>query len=144
MTGRKAGTTLTKATSSNTQCRHGFKSCSAWNVLLLKPEHIQVRLKSARDHLAHRGLGQCGQIRPKWKSLAWTLLAVGWKHHSWGDMMYCEKPPSTSENNEKETFSMTIIPNYEKSISRFWCSLASLVTPIDNLWMDLKVCFAHW
>ncbi len=30
---------------------HGLKSCSAHNVLLLKPAHAQVRLKFVKDHL---------------------------------------------------------------------------------------------
>ncbi len=46
-----AGTKVTKATISNTLCRQGLKSCSARRVPLLKPVHVQARLKFAREHL---------------------------------------------------------------------------------------------
>ncbi len=36
---------------SNTLHRHGLKSCSARKVPLLKPAHVQARLKFAKDHL---------------------------------------------------------------------------------------------
>ncbi|KAK3543638.1 hypothetical protein QTP70_025991 [Hemibagrus guttatus] len=48
---QKAGTKVTKATISNTLRRQGLKSCSARRVPLLKPVHVQARLKFAREHL---------------------------------------------------------------------------------------------
>ncbi|KAJ4943701.1 hypothetical protein JOQ06_006199, partial [Pogonophryne albipinna] len=48
---QRAGTKVTKATISNTQRRQGLKSCSARRVPLLKPVHVQARLKFAREHL---------------------------------------------------------------------------------------------
>uniref|UniRef100_A0A3Q3LNM3 Transposase Tc1-like domain-containing protein n=1 Tax=Mastacembelus armatus TaxID=205130 RepID=A0A3Q3LNM3_9TELE len=48
---QRAGTKVTKATISNTLRRQGLKSCSARRVLLLKPVHVQARLKFAREHL---------------------------------------------------------------------------------------------
>ncbi len=48
---QRAGTKVTKATISNTLHRHGLKSCSARCVPLLKPVHVQARLKFAREHL---------------------------------------------------------------------------------------------
>ncbi len=48
---QRAGTKVTKATISNTLCRQGLKSCSARRVPLLKPVHVQARLKFAREHL---------------------------------------------------------------------------------------------
>ncbi|KAJ4926540.1 hypothetical protein JOQ06_008713 [Pogonophryne albipinna] len=48
---QRAGTKVTKATISNTLRRQGFKSCSARRVPLLKPVHVQARLKFAREHL---------------------------------------------------------------------------------------------
>ncbi|KAJ4941247.1 hypothetical protein JOQ06_027533, partial [Pogonophryne albipinna] len=48
---QRAGTKVTKATISNTLSRHGLKSCSARRVPLLKPVHVQARLKFAREHL---------------------------------------------------------------------------------------------
>ncbi len=44
---KRAGTTVSTVTISNTLHRHGLKSCSARKVLLLKP----ARLKFAKDHL---------------------------------------------------------------------------------------------
>uniref|UniRef100_A0AAY5KP20 Transposase Tc1-like domain-containing protein n=1 Tax=Esox lucius TaxID=8010 RepID=A0AAY5KP20_ESOLU len=48
---KKAGTTVSKKTISNTLCWHGLKSCSARKVPLLKPAHVQAHLKFANDHL---------------------------------------------------------------------------------------------
>ncbi len=48
---QRAGTKETKATISNTLRRQGLKSCSARRVPLLKPVHVQARLKFAREHL---------------------------------------------------------------------------------------------
>ncbi|KAJ4944119.1 hypothetical protein JOQ06_012664 [Pogonophryne albipinna] len=48
---QSAGTKVTKATISNTLRRQGLKSCSARHVPLLKPVHVQARLKFAREHL---------------------------------------------------------------------------------------------
>ena len=42
---KRAGTTVSKKTISNTLRRHGLKSCSARKVPLLKPAHVQARLK---------------------------------------------------------------------------------------------------
>ncbi len=48
---KRAGTTVSTVIISNTLHRHGLKSCSARKVPLLKPAHVQARLKFARDHL---------------------------------------------------------------------------------------------
>ncbi len=48
---QRAGTKVTKATISNTLRGQGLKSCSARRVPLLKPVHVQARLKFAREHL---------------------------------------------------------------------------------------------
>ena len=48
---KRAGTTVSKTTISNILRRHGLKSCSARKVPLLKPAHVQARLKFANDHL---------------------------------------------------------------------------------------------
>ncbi|KAI4880065.1 hypothetical protein NFI96_013370 [Prochilodus magdalenae] len=46
-----AGTNVPNAPISNTLRRQGLRSCSARRVPLLKPVHIQARLKFAREHL---------------------------------------------------------------------------------------------
>ncbi len=48
---QRAGTKVSKATISNTLRRQGLKSCSARRVPLLKPVHVQARLKFTREHL---------------------------------------------------------------------------------------------
>uniref|UniRef100_A0AAY5L890 Transposase Tc1-like domain-containing protein n=1 Tax=Esox lucius TaxID=8010 RepID=A0AAY5L890_ESOLU len=48
---KRAGTTVSKKTISNTLRCHGLKSCSTRKVPLLKPAHVQARLKFANDHL---------------------------------------------------------------------------------------------
>ncbi len=48
---KRAGTTVSTVTISNTLYRHGLKSCSARKVPLLKPAHVQARLKFAKNHL---------------------------------------------------------------------------------------------
>ncbi len=48
---KRAGTTVSTVTINNTLHRHGLKSCSARKVPLLKPAHVQARLKFAKDHL---------------------------------------------------------------------------------------------
>ena len=48
---QRVGTKVTKPTISNTLRRQGLKSCSARRVPLLKPVHVQARLKFARVHL---------------------------------------------------------------------------------------------
>ncbi|KAJ4931486.1 hypothetical protein JOQ06_025781 [Pogonophryne albipinna] len=48
---QRAGTKVTKATISNTLRRQGLKSCGARRLPLLKPVHVQARLKFAREHL---------------------------------------------------------------------------------------------
>ncbi|XP_073690597.1 uncharacterized protein [Garra rufa] len=48
---KRAGTTVSTVTISNTLRRHGLKSCSTRKVLLLKPAHVQAHLKFAKDNL---------------------------------------------------------------------------------------------
>ncbi|KAI5106480.1 retinol dehydrogenase 12-like isoform X2 [Silurus meridionalis] len=48
---KRAGTTVSKVTVGNTLRCHGLKSCMARKVPLLKPAHVQARLKFANDHL---------------------------------------------------------------------------------------------
>ncbi len=61
---QRAGTKVTKATISNTLRRQGLKSCSARRVPLLKPVHVQARLKFARAFgWSRRGLGECHMVR---------------------------------------------------------------------------------
>ncbi len=48
---KRAGTTVSMVTISNTLHRHGLKSCSTLQVPLLKPAHVQACLKLAKDYL---------------------------------------------------------------------------------------------
>ena len=59
-----AGTPVSKKTISNTLRRHGLKSCSARKVPLLKPAHVQARLKFANDHLDDQ--------EEEWEKVMWS------------------------------------------------------------------------
>uniref|UniRef100_A0A803JIR7 Transposase Tc1-like domain-containing protein n=1 Tax=Xenopus tropicalis TaxID=8364 RepID=A0A803JIR7_XENTR len=48
---KRAGTTVSKVTVGTALRHHGFKSCIALKVPLLKSSHVQARLKFANDHL---------------------------------------------------------------------------------------------
>uniref|UniRef100_A0A8C7PMU4 Transposase Tc1-like domain-containing protein n=1 Tax=Oncorhynchus mykiss TaxID=8022 RepID=A0A8C7PMU4_ONCMY len=61
---KRAGTTVSKKTISNTLRRHGLKSCSARKVPLRKPAHVQARLKFANDHL--------DDPEEKWEKVMWS------------------------------------------------------------------------
>ncbi len=52
---KRAGTTISTVTISNTLHHHGLKSCSVRKVPLLKIAHVQTRLKFAKDHLDDPG-----------------------------------------------------------------------------------------
>ncbi|KAK6298276.1 hypothetical protein J4Q44_G00313310 [Coregonus suidteri] len=61
---KRAGTTVSKKTISNTLRRHGLKSCSTRKVPLLKPAHVQARLKFANDHL--------DDPEEEWEKVMWS------------------------------------------------------------------------
>ena len=61
---KRAGTTVSKKTISNTLRRHGLKSCSARKVPLLKPVHVKARLKFANDHL--------DDPEEEWEKVMWS------------------------------------------------------------------------
>ncbi|KAI4877231.1 hypothetical protein NFI96_001655 [Prochilodus magdalenae] len=75
---QEAGTNVTKATISNTLRRQGLRSCSARRVPLLKPVHIQARLKFAREHL--------DVPEEYWENVIWSdetkVELFGKKHNS--------------------------------------------------------------
>ena len=61
---QRAGTKVTKATISNTLRREGLRSCSARRVPLLKPVHVQARLKFAREHM--------DDPEEDWENIMWS------------------------------------------------------------------------
>ncbi len=73
---QRAGTKVTKATISNTLRRQGLKSCSARRVPLLKPVHVQARLKFAREHLDDPEEDWENVMKPKYNFLVKTQLVV--------------------------------------------------------------------
>ncbi len=115
---QRAGTKVTKATISNTLLRQGLKSYSARRVPLLKPVHVQARLKFAREHL--------DDPEEDWKNVIWsdetkielfgknstcrvwrrknaelhpkniipTVKHEGWKHHALG-LFFCKGTRTT-------------------------------------------------
>ncbi|KAK3511370.1 hypothetical protein QTP70_005295 [Hemibagrus guttatus] len=63
---QRAGTKVTKATI--TLRRQGLKSCSARRVPLLKPVHVQARLKFAREHL--------DDPEEDWENVIWDIATT--------------------------------------------------------------------
>ncbi|KAK6303547.1 hypothetical protein J4Q44_G00260010 [Coregonus suidteri] len=61
---KRSGTTVSKKTISNKLRRRGLKSCSARKVPLLKPAHVQARLKFANDHLDNP--------EEEWEKVMWS------------------------------------------------------------------------
>lgn len=61
---QRAGTSVTKATISNTIRRQRLKSCSARRVPLLKPVHVWARLNFARKHWDH--------LEEDWENVIWS------------------------------------------------------------------------
>ena len=61
---KRAGTTVSKTTISNTLSSHGLKYCSTRKVTLLKPAHVQARLKFAYDHLE--------DLEEEWEKVMWS------------------------------------------------------------------------
>ncbi|XP_061746344.1 uncharacterized protein LOC133545055 [Nerophis ophidion] len=61
---QRAGTKVTKVTISNTLRRQGIISCSARRVPLLKPVHVQARLKFAREHM--------DDTAEDWENVMWS------------------------------------------------------------------------
>uniref|UniRef100_A0AAY5K006 Transposase Tc1-like domain-containing protein n=1 Tax=Esox lucius TaxID=8010 RepID=A0AAY5K006_ESOLU len=78
---KRAGTTVSKKTISNTLRRHGLKSSSARKVSLLKPAHVQARLKFANDHL--------DDPEEEWEKVMWSdktkieLFGLNSTHRVW-------------------------------------------------------------
>ena len=61
---KRAGTTVSKKIISNTLHHHGLKTCKAHKVPLLKPTHVQARLKFTNDHLDDPG--------EEWEKVMWS------------------------------------------------------------------------
>ncbi len=61
---KRAGTTVSTVAISNTLHCHGLKSCSMHKVPLLKPAHVQDRLKFTKDHL--------DDPEEAWKKVMWS------------------------------------------------------------------------
>uniref|UniRef100_A0A8C7RRQ8 Transposase Tc1-like domain-containing protein n=1 Tax=Oncorhynchus mykiss TaxID=8022 RepID=A0A8C7RRQ8_ONCMY len=78
---KRAGTTVSKKTISNTLRRHGLKSCTARKVPLLKPAHGQARLNFANDHL--------DDPEEEWEKVMWSdetkieLFGLNSTRHVW-------------------------------------------------------------
>ncbi len=111
---QRAGTKVTKAAISNTLRHQGLKSCSARRVPLLKPVHVQARLKFAREHLDDPEEDWENVMKPKYNFWVKTQLVMfrgermlsciqrtpylceawGWKHHALG-LFFCKGTRTT-------------------------------------------------
>uniref|UniRef100_A0A8C7HIG2 ATP-binding cassette sub-family A member 5-like n=1 Tax=Oncorhynchus kisutch TaxID=8019 RepID=A0A8C7HIG2_ONCKI len=79
---QRAGTKVTKPTISNTLRRQGLKSCSARRVPLLKPVHVQARLKFARSiWVIQKKIGRMsyGQMKPKYNFFGKNSTCHVWR-----------------------------------------------------------------
>ncbi len=76
---QRAGTKVTKATISNTLRRQGLKSYSARRVPLLKPVHVQARLKFTREHLDDPEEDWENVMKPKYNFLVKNSTCRVWR-----------------------------------------------------------------
>ncbi len=165
---KRAGTTFSTVLISNTLHRHGYKSCSARKVPLLKPAHAQACLKFAKDHL--------DDPEEAWEKVMWSdetkieLFGInstncvwrkeederqsqehhpnreawGWKHHAFG-VLFCKGDRATAPywgedgwGHVSRDFGQQL-PSLSKSIEDVsWLGLPAWQWPQTKKWLRKK------
>ncbi len=110
---KRAGTTVSTVTISNTLHRHGLKSCSVCKVPLLKPAHVQAHLNFAKDHL--------DDPEEAWEKVMWSdetkiqLFGINSTCCVWRKKKDEYNPKNTITN--KSLLCANLVKNYRKRLT---------------------------